>query len=309
MSKKIVFFGTSKFAIPALEALIGAGYEVAAVVTQPDRPAGRKQEPLPSPVKQVALKLGLKVVQPQNLDSKFQVRDSDLFIVASYGEIIPKTILDLPKFGVLNIHPSLLPKHRGPSPIQAAILSGDRETGVSIIKLDEEMDHGPILAKSKFQITDSKIEFKNLHDQLAKLGTDLLIETLPKCLAGKLQPIPQDHAKATFTKIITKSDGRIDWKKPAKEIDRMVRAYHLWPVAWTMLDGRRLKIYSSTSLPLTNGAAAQMAGEVETSTDKLFVSTGGGFLEIVSLQLEGGKRLTAADFLRGHPNLSGKLLI
>src|SRR3989344_324010 len=236
---KLVFFGTSKFAVPALKKLADSDYEIAAVITQPDKPAGRKQELSPSPVKEAAQELGLKILQPSKLDSKFEIPDSDIFIVASYGKIIPKSILAIPKYGTLNIHPSLLPKYRGPSPIQSAILNGDKETGVSIMVLDAEMDHGPVLANVKAQISNNK-GFRELHDGLAVTGAELLMEVLAKYINGEIKPQPQDHSQVTFTKIITKDDGRIDWNKPAEVINNLIRAYEDWTVAWPTLDGQRM---------------------------------------------------------------------
>src|SRR3989338_6163849 len=228
---------------------------MAAVVTQPDKAAGRKQEPLPSPVKLAALKLGLKIFQPEILEIvslleiftknwKLKIPEADLYIAVSYGQIIPNDILNLPPFGILNLHPSLLPKYRGASPIHAAILSGDAETGVSIIKLDEKLDHGPIITTRNLKM--SKLYYKDLHDKRAEPGSELLTHTLPDYISGKIKPSPQDDSKATFTKRITKDDGRINWHKSAEEIDRMIRAYHLWPVAWTMLGSKRLKIFEAT---------------------------------------------------------------
>ena len=307
---KIVFFGTSEYAIPSLEALAKAGYDIAAVVTQPDKPAGRKQEPFPSPIKQAALDLGLKVIQPVSLNSKFEIPDSDLFIVASYGKIIPGAILALSKFGTLNIHPSLLPKYRGPSPIQAAILNGDAETGVTIIKLDEEMDHGNIIANIESRIENLE-NYKSLHDRLAKLGAELLIQILPKYIGGEIKPIPQDHAQATFTKIITKDDARIDWSQSAEEIDRMVGAYHVWPVAWTTFGGKRLKIFESF-LPLPEGRErlrGGKVGEVELRDNTIIVHCGRGLLKILSLQPEGGRVMTTRDFINGYTGLAGQFLV
>lgn len=272
---KIVFFGTSEFAVPALKKLPASGWDIVAVVTQPDKPAGRKQLPLPSPVKIAAEKLGLKILQPEKLSAISYNLKADLFIVASYGKIIPKAILEIPKWGVLNIHPSFLPKYRGPSPIQAAILNGDEETGVTIIKLDERMDHGDVVAQERIKNYEPRITYRDLHDKLAELGSDLLIKILPDYIAGKIKPVPQDHSKASFTKIITKDDARIDWSKPAEEIGRVIRAYSAWPVAWTTLDGKRAKIYSA---------------EISSASE----------LEILELQVEGGKRMTMKEFLRGR---------
>lgn len=310
---KIVFFGTSEFAVPALKKLADSNYEIVAVITQPDKPAGRKQRILPSPVKVEAEKLRLRFFQPTSPLSPPQAWGGiDISIVASYGVILPKSMLDAPRLGTLNIHPSLLPKYRGPSPIHAAILNGDKETGVSIIKLDEQLDHGSIVAQAKYEMRNTRCFYKELHDELAWLGAELLIKTLPDYVAGKIKPVPQGHAKATFTKLITKADARIDWSKSADEIDRLVRAYSAWPVAWTMLDSKRLKIYDAEAAtppsdPLSH--AGEGGGEVlDTSSGKIVVQTGSGPLEITELQLEGGQRMPAKDFLNGYPNLEGKIL-
>ena len=305
MKNKIVFFGTSKFAVPALEKLAqDSSYEIAAVVTQPDKPAGRKQELLPSPVKVAAEKSGLKILQFPKLEIenwKLKFPPAEIYIVASYGKIIPRSIIDLPQYGTLNIHPSLLPRYRGPSPIQTAILNGDEETGVSIMLLDEEMDHGPILESRKWEI-ENRIAFKKLHNQLADVGAELLAEILPKYLSSELKPRPQDHAHATFTKIITKGDGRIDWKKSADEIDRVVRAFGVWPVAWTTIDGKRLKIYETEIVSASN----LKPGEID---EGLLVGAGKNALQLIELQLEGGKKQKNAEFLRGHSGLIGKILV
>lgn len=319
MATKIIFFGTSEFAVPALAALAKAEYEIAAVITQPDKPAGRKQEPLPSPVKQAALKLGLKVFQPDRLTSPNSLplvgrarEGVELFILTSYGQLIPKSLLDLPKFGTLNLHPSLLPKYRGPSPIHAAILNSDELTGVTLMKLDEQLDHGPIVATRNLKI--SKLYYRDLHDHLANLGAKLLIATLPDYLAGKINPKAQDHDKATFTQKITKEMARINWQKSAEEINRLVRAYSTWPVAWTTLGGKRLKIYkvkvATSPHPSPSSERVPKAGEVQVGgNNQIYVKTGGRQLEILSIQLEGSKILTAADFVRGHPSLNGKILV
>lgn len=319
----VIFFGTSEFAIPVLEKLKNSsGFTIVAIITQPDKPAGRKQEFIPSPVKVWAMKNGIEVLQPRKLDplsflplmrGRLRGGRVDFFIVASYGKIIPKEILDIPKYGALNIHPSLLPKYRGASPIQATILNGDKGTGVTIIKMDEEMDHGDVVAVKRVAIGDQRLGFKDLHDQLAAVGAGLLMETLPKYIAGEIKPKPQDHAEATFTKIITKDDARIDWSKSAEKIERMVRAYEQWPVAWTTLDGKRLKVYSAFPSPHA-GEGARRAnegkpGEVAVVEDKILVGTTNGSLELLELQLEGGKKMAAPEFLRGHKDLSGKKLI
>lgn len=313
---KILFFGTSMFAVPALNKLKEAGYEIVGVVTQPDKPVGRKQELVPSPVKVAAQKLGIQIFQPTSPLSPPQawggikggvelMKDVDLFVVASYGKIIPKAILDIPKYGVLNIHPSLLPKYRGASPIHAAILNGDTETGVTIIKMDEELDHGPIVASTKLQITNHKPQFEELHDQLAEIGADLLIRILPDYISGKIKPTAQDHDKATYTKIITKDDARVDWNKSAEEIERMVRAYHKWPVAWTTLDGKRLKVYEAESIEAEH--QGYKPGQVIITSPTLRIMCGKGVLVINEVQLEGRDKMPAEKFVRGY-NLAGKIL-
>ncbi len=305
---KVVFFGTSEFAIPTLRKLHESDFiEIVSVVTQPDKPAGRKQVPLPSPIKVWAMDHGLKILQPEKLTADGLLHGADLFIVASYGQIIPEQVLSLPKFGTLNTHPSLLPKYRGPSPIQTAILNDDDETGVTIMLMDEKVDHGALIASSKVKIQNPKVKYQELHDELAEIGADLLISALPKYLAGELKPVEQDHSKATFTKPIEKRDGMIDWGDSAENIDRKVRAFHIWPVAWTKLEGKRLKIYSSIphSDTLSNNSKP---GEISIQENKIFVQCGSGRLEILELQLEGARKLQVSDFLHGNKDLETKIL-
>ncbi len=322
----VIFFGTSDFAVPALKKLaFDSNYQIKAVITQPDKPAGRKQKLSASPVKIEAEKLGLKVIQPPHLTSPTRGEEKgglfppldgegeggvDIFIVASYGKIIPKSILKIPKYGVLNIHPSLLPKYRGPSPIQAAILNGDDETGVTIMKLDEEMDHGPVVASSKFKVDNSEHGYKKLHDELADMGAGLLVKILPEYISGKTKPVPQDHSKATFTKIITKTDGRIDWKKSAEEIDRQIRAYESWPVAWTTLDGKRLKIFEAApaDIPAEARTPSLIPGMIRDDNGPVFAFCRKSAIEIKTLQFEGAKKIPAREFANGYRGLSGKIL-
>ena len=306
---KLVFFGTSEFALPALKALHQhGGYEVVSVVTRPDKPGGRGLKLLPSPVKEMAQKWGLKIFQP----SRLEISPTPLGIAASYGQLIPKDVIESFKLGILNLHPSLLPKYRGPSPIQATILNGDPETGVTIIKMDEDMDHGDIVAKSKIKNQKSKLSFRELHDQLAELGAELLVRTLPKYIAGEIKPVPQEHEKATYTKIIKKPDARIDWQNPADVIVRQIRAYSVWPVAWTTLGGRPLKVHEGEPLPLD--VPQKKPGQILEAKKRLTVKCGNlkrqefGVLEIKSLQVAGGKILSAKDFLNGHPGLQDQVL-
>lgn len=332
---KILFFATSEFAIPSLKALVENGHDIAAVITQPDKPAGRHLTPLPSPAKVWALEHNLKVLQPTSLQlspspgervssspslpkrwggikGEVEFKDIDLAIVASYGKIIPKEMIDLPKLGTLNIHPSLLPKYRGPSPIQAAILNGDSETGVTIIKLDEKLDHGPIVAQQKLTTYNLQLYYQELHDKLAWLGAELLIEILPDYLEGKVKPVPQDHAKASFTKIITKDDARIHWNFSAEKIEAMVRAYDVWPVAWTTLEGKLIKIYEAEPLAAGASVRGSKAGQIIGAKYGLQVKCGDqkdrqfGVLEIKALQEEGRKKMPALEYLHGHHGLEGK---
>lgn len=273
----IIFFGTSEFGAIVLQKLIQSGMGPLLVVTAPDKPAGRKQNLTPPPVKLLAEKYSTQVFQPEKIqNSKFKIQNSkpDLIVLAAYGQIIPKEILEIPTYGALNVHPSLLPKYRGASPIQAAILNGEEKTGVTIMLMDEELDHGPILATRKFSNKIKKITYQELHDELANVGADLLIETIPKWVSGEIKSQEQDHTKATYTKRITKEDGRIDWSKPAVYIERQVRAFSPWPGAFTFWKGKRVKI---------------LKAHVEQ-----------GKLIIDELQLEGKKPTSFREFLLGH---------
>src|SRR3989338_8943084 len=305
---KIIFFGTSEFAVPALKKLSAdRSYEIAAVVTQPDMPAGRNKVITPPPVKVEAARVGLKIFQFEVLkigNWKLEIPPADLFIVASYGNIIPKSILDLPRFGALNIHPTLLPKYRGPSPMQTAILNGETEVGVSVMVLDEKMDHGPILGTAKWQMLTPKVKYQPMHDRLAELGAQLLLDILPKYLSGELKPVPQDDNQATTTKMLTKEDGRIDWTRAAADIDRQIRAYSVWPVAWSMLEGKRFKIFEADARPGLTGTP----GMILVDDFKMTVCCGKDILAIYELQLEGARRMTAAEFLRGQPRIDGRQL-
>jgi len=313
----LLFFGTPEFALPALQALINAGYRMVGVVTRPDEPAGRKRMLTPPPVKILAQQRGIPVFQPEKLDARDfasgKIPSADLFVVAAYGKIIPKAVLDLPRLDALNIHPSLLPRWRGPSPIQAAILAGDAETGVTIMQMDAQMDHGPIVAvrqseMSNAPILTSKITYPELHDTLAIVGAELLLETLPRWMAGEITPAPQDESQATYCKLLTRNDGRIDWTKPAEEIERMIRAFRPWPGAWTIWRSasgeRRINMEDADAV-----AAAPPAGKSglvwQNPTHPLLIQTGLGSLVIKKMRLEGKNATDAASFLRGYPALIG----
>ncbi|MGB9628200.1 MAG: methionyl-tRNA formyltransferase [Thermodesulfobacteriota bacterium] len=302
-SWRIIFFGTPAFAIPTLSSLMKGPDEVVAVVTQPDREKGRGRKVIPSPVKELALQYKIPVFQPEkvkdeNFYESLRAFQPDLMIVVAYGQILPKSVLDIPKYGAINVHASLLPKYRGASPIAWAILKGEKRTGVTTIKMDEGMDTGDILLQKAIAIGETE-NFESLHDRLALLGAEILMETLEKMKKGDLTPIPQDHSEATFAPSFKKEDGRIDWKREAKEIDCQIRALNPWPGAFTEWNGRLLKIFSGE---IRQGRSKGEAGKVVwVASDFIEVETGNGFYLIKEVQLEGKRRMSVREFLPGHP--------
>lgn len=298
---RLVFFGTPEFAVPSLEALVRAGHRVLAVITQPDRPAGRRQQPAPPPVKLRALELGLDVKQPERLrDPDFlewlRACEWDAGVVVGYGKIVPSAIFRLPKHGVVNVHASLLPHYRGAAPIEWAIANGETRTGVTTIRIDEGLDTGDILLQCETQIGEEETAVM-LRARLARMGADLLIETLAGLEAGTIRPRPQDHSQATLAPMLRKEDGRIDWSRTAEEIVRRVRAFVPWPGAYSWLRGKLLHLWRARALG-AGGAGAP--GTLAAQGERLLVSCGqGSVLEIFELQLEGRKRMPAAEFLRG----------
>ncbi|HEY5040488.1 MAG TPA: methionyl-tRNA formyltransferase [Verrucomicrobiae bacterium] len=310
---RIIFMGTAELSCASLATLARAEqFSVVAVVTQPDKPKGRELKFQPSPVKMLAEKLNLPVLQPVRArDEKFiaELRElkPDLMVVVAYGQILPQSILDLPRFGCLNVHTSLLPRHRGAAPIQWAIASGDLETGVTIMKMDAGLDTGPILSARRTPILptdDSQI----LHDRLAKLGAELLIKTVPTYVTGKITPQPQPAEGITYAAKIKKEDGQIDWHLSALKIWNRLRAFTPWPGAFTFLKTdlkpQLLKIWKAEVVE-----KAGNAGEI-LSADKtgIVVACGEKALRILELQREGGRRMTAAEFLAGHPLKCGETL-
>ncbi len=300
---KTIFFGTSEFGAIVLRTIIQAGVTPALVVTTPDKPAGRKLQLRPSEVKQAALELHIPLLQPETLQeealSELRSMAPDLFLVAAYGKILPQELLDIPKQGSLNVHPSLLPKYRGAAPVQAALLNGDETTGVTIMLMDKDMDHGPILAQREFPIRNTLFTYPELHNKLAEIGGALLAETIPLFAVGKIQAVPQDDSKATYTERLTKEAGNVDWSKPALYIERQVRALQPWPGTYTQ--GKTLKILKARVLP---GIHASSPGKTfTTSTQELGVQTGTDALVIELLQLEGKKPMPSRDFLLGNQNI------
>ncbi|MFA5029522.1 MAG: methionyl-tRNA formyltransferase [Patescibacteria group bacterium] len=311
MSKtKIIFAGTPEFAVPFLKALTeDSDFEIIGVITQPDKPSGRKQEFVPSPIKQLALKLGLKIWQPGSvknnpeLEKELKQVSPDLLVVVAFGQIIPQEILDLAKFGNINVHPSLLPKYRGASPVQSAILTGETKTGVTIMLMDQKMDHGPILSQ-KTLLLNSEETNQSLHQALAELGVPLLLTTIKGFLGGKIKPQEQNHESATFCQTITKDSAKIDWSNAAIEIKRKIYAFYPWPGVWAIWGGKRIKFFPPAEI--VNDS--KKPGEIFLSGDGLAVGCGQGSLKISKLQLEGKKEMTAQEFLRGYNKVVGEIL-
>lgn len=313
--KRIVFMGTPAFALPSLEALLAGEHSVVAVYTQPDRPAGRGRGLNASPVKRLAESHGLPVMQPVRLKEPQALRQlqdlaPDAIVVAAFGQLLPKTVLDIPPFGCINVHPSLLPRHRGPSPIPWAILEGDEVTGVTIMLMDPGMDTGPILAQREEPVLPQDTA-GSLGDRLAELSGPFLAATLNRWLGGEIRPAPQDNSRATYSKAISKDDGDMDWNQPAAALWRRVKAFQPWPGCYTWWQGRMLKVLRA--LPLDHESGSQV-GEVLgvphgiAEGCEVGVQTGRGVLCLLEVQLEGKKSMTAAEFDRGQRGFSGSVL-
>jgi len=300
--------GTPEFAVPSLKALIESEEEVIAVACQPDKPKGRGLEVSSPPTKILAERHGIPVLQPQKIRTeeffnKLKSLNPDLICVVAYGKILPKNILDLPPYGCINVHASLLPKYRGAAPINWAIIRGERVTGITTMKMDEGMDTGDMLLKRKMPIDDEDTG-ETLSEKLSDMGAGVLIETINLLKEGKLNPIPQDHSQATYAPILKKEDGRIDWRKSAEEIRNLIRGVLPWPGAYTTLEGKLLKIYKAR---VTEGSGRP--GEViKSDSEALRVATGIGAIDILEIQIEGGKRLKTEAFLRGRRIKEGTLL-
>lgn len=307
---KIIFLGTPDFALPTLEALIKNNLAPFLVITQPDKPVSRKQTITPPPVKKLALANNLSVAQPNNKEELLKIFNEqpvDVCVLVAYGMIITEAVLSKPKFGFLNLHPSLLPKYRGSSPIQTALLNGDAETGMSIIELTNKVDAGPIVVQKKLKI-ESSDNAETLHNKLAELGAELLVEVLPDYLAGKIKPKPQDDMQATYTKKIDREDGEIDWQKKAIEIKHQFQAFYPWPGSYCHLDEKRLKIVNLSLLEGDLGANLQPGEVFLGPNQELAAKCGQDAISLVSVQLEGKKETSGQEFLRGYKNLIGKIL-
>ncbi len=300
--------GTPEFAVPSLSALIGAGYEIAAVVTQPDRPSGRGKVLTPPPVKTAAEAEGIPVLQPSKIRTEeffaeLSSYSPDLICVTAYGRILPKSILALPRHGCVTAHASLLPKYRGAAPINWAIVRGEDVTGVTTMLMDEGMDTGDMLLKREVAIEDADTG-ETLSRKLSIVGGELLVETLALLEEGKLSPEKQDESLATYAPIIKKEDGLVDWSKPARDIRNLVRGMLPWPGAYTSLSGKMLKIFRA----VVSEGEGQPGEVIKSGQGILRVATGEGALDVLELQIEGGKRLEAAAFLAGRKIPEGAIL-
>ena len=313
---RVIFMGTPEFAALCLEQLILNRYQVVAAYTQRDKPAGRGRTLVSPPVKRVALAWELPVVQPASLKSEEAVAKlagfaPDVIVVAAFGQILPPSVLDVPRYGCINIHPSLLPRFRGASPIVAAILAGDEFTGVSIMLMDAGLDTGPVLARAQIPISRWDTT-GSLTTKLSIIAAQLLGEVLPRWFRGELTPKPQNEAEATYCGSITKEEGEIDWHLPAIDIWRRVRAFHPWPECFTRWRGRQLKIIEAVPLPeeetVEVGQVVALPPGGAGSTAAFGVHTGDGVLGVLTVQLEGKRAMSAAEFLRGQRQFIGAIL-
>jgi len=301
---RIIYAGTPEFAVPSLAARIAAGHRVAAVYTQPDRPAGRGRKLTASPVKALALAHGIPVYQPVNFRSEEALAEleaigCDLMIVAAYGLILPRRVLAAPRIGCINVHASLLPRWRGAAPIQRALMAGDAETGITIMGMEAGLDTGPMFLKRATSIAPDDTG-GTLHDRLATLGAEALMAALPGIAEGSLQPEPQDAALANYAAKLAKEEAAIDWTRPAVELDRQIRAFNPWPVAQTALQGETLRLWHSCIAMDTPAGEAPPGRVIAAGKAGIDVATGAGVLRLLQLQLPGKKPQTAREFLNAH---------
>jgi methionyl-tRNA formyltransferase len=307
---KLVFCGTPAFAVPTLEAVIAAGHEVMLVVTQPDRAAGRGMEVHLSPVKVHALERGVEVVQPEKIKNNLEFRERlealqpDAILVVAYGRIIPKWMLDLPRFGNINLHGSLLPKYRGAAPIQWAVANGETLTGVTTMRLDEGLDTGPMLLAQVEPIAPEETAV-DLFESLSEIGARLMVKTLAGLECGSIEPVEQDHAAATLAPILTRDDGRMDFTRSAQALVNRWRGFQPWPGAFTGFRGRKLTVHRMCAID----HAGLAEGELMVDAGRLLAGAGeGSAVELLEVQVEGKKRMAASDFLHGYQVKSGERL-
>ncbi len=302
---RIVFMGTPDFSVPTLERLVQSSHQVVAVVTQPDKPKGRGKEIQMSPVKEAALQYGIPVYQPvrareESFVQEMRGLEPDVMVVIAFGQILSEELLQVPKYGCVNIHASLLPKYRGAAPIQWAVINGDRETGITTMMMDVGMDTGDMLEKAVIAL-DEKETGGSLFDRLSLLGGELILSTLEKLEDGTLVRTPQNHEEATYVKKIPKTLGQIDWTMEAAAIERLIRGLNPWPSAYTYFKGKMLKFWEAEVLAQESAEGAVCGQVLEASGDSLKICTGDGVLKVTSLQLEGKRRMDTAAFLRGYP--------
>jgi methionyl-tRNA formyltransferase len=307
-SIRMIFAGTPDFSVPPLRALLASPHQLVGVYTQPDRPSGRGRKLSPSPVKEVALDAGLPVYQPANFRQAGAVEelrslDADLMVVVAYGLLLPRVVLDAPRLGCVNIHASVLPRWRGAAPLQRAVLAGDTVSGVTIMRMEEGLDTGPMYLIEEVPLADDETG-GSLHDRLSVLGAEALMKALPGILDGSLAPQPQDDAKSCYAKKLDKSEAWIDWARPAAEIERQVRAFNPWPVAQTRYEDANLRIWRAHAINGIGAAPGTVMNAVRSGID---VATGDGLLRVTELQLPGKRAMRAQDFINAH-SIQGLLL-
>ncbi len=305
---RIIFMGTPEFAVPSLKAQIESEEEVVAVVCQPGKAKGRGLEVITPPTKVLTEKHSIPVLQPQKIKTEeffteLKKFNPDLICVTAYGKILPKNILDLPLYGCINVHASLLPKYRGAAPINWAIIRGEKVTGITTMKMDEGMDTGDMLLRREMPIDDEDTG-ETLSEKLSNIGAKVLIETIRLLKEGRLKPIPQDHSQATYAPMLKKEDGNIDWKKSAEEIRNLIRGALPWPGAYTSLEGKLLKIYKAR----VSEGRGRSAEVIKSNSGTLRVATGMGVIDLLEIQIEGGKKLDIESFLRGRIIKEGTIL-
>jgi len=299
---RIVFIGAGEIGVPTLQALLNSDHQVVGVVTQPDKPVGREQQIEPPPIKKAIAGIAVPILQPARVKDAEAIEEirslkPDVIVVMAYGQILPRDVLEIPKVACLNLHASLLPRWRGAAPIQAAIAAGDRETGITVMYMDEGLDTGDILLQRKIEILPADTGGL-LHERLAQIAPEALFQSLHLLAAGNAPRLPQDGARATYAPKLKREHGRIDWSQPAEVIERKIRAFDPWPGAFMKLDGRNLKIFSASVIDL-----AGKPGEILRSDNKLVIAAGKRALSLGEVQLEGKRRMSAAEFLRGYASI------
>jgi methionyl-tRNA formyltransferase len=304
---RLAFLGTPGFAVPTLEHIAAAGHQVSVVITQPDRPRGRGQQLAASPVKQAAMRLGLPLYQPERIRRPealeyLRTLGAECMVVVGYGQIIPQSVIDLAPFGIINVHASLLPKYRGAGPIQWAIVNGETRTGVTTMRIDAGLDTGEMLLKADTEIGPEETAVE-LGERLAVMGAELLVRTLNCMIAGQIAGEKQDDAQATYAPLLKKEDGLIDWTRPAQELHNRVRGLQPWPGAYTFFRGQKLHVWRTRVAHGGDGEPGSVRG-----VRPLLVQTGGGLLELVEVQSEGRKRVSAADFANGQRLTENEIL-